>query len=314
MQKSLSILADNTGEVGKFVRNYQIPTSFEGLRYVPQKSKVTASCDDVVQLVNKVVRKPKEIIAVALGEGTKLCRDWQDLACGIPGLKALFAKRGTHYVYTKPIAGATKTFERGHISCYYDKNKNLSRFYVFDWNTKSVRMFNGQGKLTTQYTPEETMALFKYKSDSRGIHYILRNGGRASNETDLKNTIRMLSQVFESGKTQVTKDWVTGYRALDSISLKRILAMPNDGMMFVDPSFISVATKKSSVFPFLNFRNFNHILKVDIPPNTKYLNLDEIGHIINPQVPENELLLEAGTRLLIKKRDGMICAELVNNK
>ena len=314
MQKSISILADNTGEIGKFVQKYQMPTSFDGLRYVPQNSKVSVCCKDVVQLANKVIRKPKEIIIKALGDGTKICRDWQDLACGIPGLKALFAKRGTHYVYSKPLVEGSKTVERGHIACYYDKNNALSRFYVFDWNTKSVRLFNGHGKLITHYTPEETMAIFKYKSDSRGIHYILRNGGIPSSDTDLKGTINTLSRIFKEGKTNVTKDWTTGYRALDSISLKRILNMPEDGMIFIDPSFMSVATKKSSVFPFLNFRNFGHILKVEIPPNTKYLNMDELGHIINPQLPENELLLDAGSNLLIKKRNGMISAELIIDK
>jgi hypothetical protein len=314
VRKSLPTLADSTADVGKFVRNYQAPTSLEGLRYVPMTSNSADLSGEIVQFASKVIRKPKEIIKMALGEGTKVSRDWQDLACGISGLKALFGKRGTHYVYSKPLSGGAKAVERGHISCHYDANDILSRFYVFDWNTRSVRLFNGQGKLITHFTPEQTKAMLTYKSDSRGIHHILRNYGKASDCCDLDETIKHLSQVFKEGKTSVTNDWVTGYRALDSVSLKKILAMPEDGMIFVDPSFMSVATNKRSVLPFLNFRNFKHILKVEIPPNTKYLNLDEIGHIINPQKSENEMVLEAGTRLLIKKRDGMIFAELINNK
>ena len=48
-------------------------------------------------------------------------------------------------------------------------------------------------------------------------------------------------------------------------------------------------------------------MQIKIPKNSKYINLDEIGHIINPQLPENELLLKGD--FLIKNRKGMIVAE-----
>ena len=52
-------------------------------------------------------------------------------------------------------------------------------------------------------------------------------------------------------------------------------------------------------------------MQITIPKDTQYLQMDELGHIINPQKPENEWVLNACTNLRIKNRDGMIIAEIV---
>ena len=87
--------------------------------------------------------------------------------------------------------------------------------------------------------------------------------------------------------------------------------MPKDGMIFTDPSFMSITTRKGSLLPFLNFRNFNHIMQITIPEDTPYLKTDDLCHIIYPQKSENEWILEAGSKLLIKSRKGKIIAELI---
>ena len=76
----------------------------------------------------------------------------------------------------------------------------------------------------------------------------------------------------------------------------------SDGMVFEDPSFVSVATKKSSVFQFLNFKNCRHIMQIKIPKDSKYLNMDEFGNIIIRNSAENELLLDKGSKFVIKNK------------
>ena len=254
-------------------------------------------------------RSAKEIISQAIGENCKINKDWQDLGNGWEAIKTFFSRPAKHYIYSKPID--EKTYERGHISCHYDKNNNLEKFFVFDWNTKSLRKFGPDGNLLLKYTPEETHALFQYKSDSKNIHKMLREGKSVKNSVDIIESINALSQIFKKGKTNKAKEQTIGYRALDKVSLKKILSMPKDGMIFTDPSFMSITTKKGSLLPFLNFRNFNHIMQITIPEDTPYLKIDDLCHIIYPQKSENEWILEAGSKLLIKSRKGKIIAELI---
>ncbi len=93
------------------------------------------------------------------------------------------------------------------------------------------------------------------------------------------------------------------------------MSMGKNDTIFESPSFFSVATKKRKIFQFLNPRNFNHIMQIKIPKGTKYINLDEIGNAIVLQSAETELLLNKGSKFIIKNKKGykgMIEAELIN--
>lgn len=275
----------------------------KGLRFTQEKT------EDLSTNFFKI-KTPKEIISDALGENVKISKDWQDLGT-FWGAKTFFTKPNQHYIYSKQIS--PNIFERGHISCYYDQNKLLKKFLVFDWKTKSIKKFNSTGKLITSYTPEETLAIMRYKSDSSNIHKILRHGKTVKNEAQIRESIDALTGVFKSGKTSKTQETVIGYRALDDFSYKKIMSLPEDGMIYTDPSFMSIATDKKSAKKFLNFKSKNHLMQIKLPKNTQYLEMDELGHIVIPQKSENEWVLNAGTRLCIKKRDGNIFAEVVPN-
>ena len=66
-----------------------------------------------------------------------------------------------------------------------------------------------------------------------------------------------------------------------------------------------------SPLQFLKLRNFNYILELEIPAGTPILKMDELGHIIVPQLSENELLLNAGQRILIDKSSGKPKGKLI---
>ena len=268
---------------------------------------------DIFELSSNPIKQTskaiKEIIAKSIGGNIEITKDFQDLG-SFYSTKIFFKKPTQHYIYIdKNKSTKLKKHIGGHISCHYKKNNMLDKFFVFDWATKSVRQFDKNGVLTKHFTPEETYAMFKYKSSSTEIHKVLRGKKNVKNQSEIEKTIKNLSQIFENGKASTTTEDIIAYRALDKHSLKTILSMEKDGMIFKDPSFTSVATKKSSIYQFLNFKNYKHIMQIKIPKNSKYLNLDEIGHIINPQKAENELLLKGD--FLIKSRKGMIIAEYI---
>lgn len=266
---------------------------------------------DTVEFSSKKVKSPKDIILQAIGENHTLSVDITDFG-GIYSTKILFKNPKQHYIYIDPQKSKRgKPHISGHISCHYNKNKQLEKFYVFDWETKSIRVFDKDGKIVNQFTPEETVAMMKYKSNSKKIHRILRGGKSIKNENEVRQYIKDLSALFKNGKIWKTEQEMYTYRALDKRSLQKIMSMPQDGMIFEDPSFMSVATKKSSTYQFLNLKNFNHIMRIKIPKDTPYLKLDDIGHIVVPQAPENEMVLKNGSKLLIKSRNGMIEAEYI---
>ncbi len=158
----------------------------------------------------------------------------------------------------------------------------------------------------------------------------------------MAKNVKIISDLFkDNAKTSTMKEDSIVYRALDSKALKEILSMPQDGMIYPEPSFLSVATKKRSTYQFLNFKNFNHKLKLRVKEGTKYLDMDNIsaghfnhklklrvkegtkyldmdnisaGRIVQPQMLENELVLDKGSKILIRNRHGKggyIEAELI---
>ena len=94
------------------------------------------------------------------------------------------------------------------------------------------------------------------------------------------------------------------------------MSLSDDGMIYTEPSILSVATDKKSVLQFLNPKNCRHILRLKVHKNTPFINLDEAsaGRIIYPQFPENELIFKPGSKILITNRNaegGFIDAELI---
>lgn len=195
-----------------------------------------------------------------------------------------------------------------YVTCYFNNSKELDKIVMVNARDKAISVYDKLGKNLIKYTPEESIALFSYKSNSSNIHKVLRYNSVLKNNQTLaavKKHIEILSNLFKANKNfyEATEDMIT-YRALDHNSLKKIMSMSKDGMVFQDPSFVSVATKLRSVLQFLNFHNCNHIMRIKIPKGTKFINLDEICHSIVMQPAENERLLDKGSKFLIKAKKG----------
>ena len=167
------------------------------------------------------------------------------------------------------------------------------------------------------YSPEESMALQRYKHDSKNFHKLLRYNEPVKNEDELKNDIDIISNMFKFNyKTNKAENDFTAYRALDSKALKEIMSMSEDGMIYTEPSILSVATDKKSVLQFMNPKNCRHILRLKVKEGARFINLDEAsaGRIIYPQFSENELIFKPGSKILITNRNaegGFIDAELL---
>lgn len=270
-------------------------------------------CSDVFQCNRAANLKisPKELINKVLGANQRVMKDWQDLG-GFYSFKTFFSKPTTHYVVIdKQKSTLAKNHITGYVLCNFDKLKKLKNFLFFNANDKSINIYNQFGEKVRYYNPQETKALLTYKANSTSIHKVLRYKKDVKHQEEINEKINILQSIFKKHKTQVATEDMVVYRALDSNALQSIMNMPRDGMVFTEPSFMSVATKKSSTYQFLNLKNFKHIMEIKIPKGTEYINMDDIGHIVVKQMPENELLLGANSNLLIKSRKGMIKAELI---
>lgn len=258
--------------------------------------------------VEKIQHTTHEILQKTIGDEFELHRDWLDLG-SFYAMQKFFSKKHPHYIYQKkhssPILQNNLV---GHISCHYDGKNRLKNFYIYDKETKSVKMFDKEGVLIKQFTSRETESMLQYKSNSIYIHKALRGGNDFGNN-QIVRFIKNLSNLFENGKAWLTEKDIVAYRSLDKAALASILSMPKDGMIFTAPSFTSVSTQKLKAYMFVNLKNLTHLMEVKIPKGTPYLKLDDVCHIITPQRSENELLLQKGSKFLIKSRNGKIIAE-----
>ena len=255
--------------------------------------------------------KYPDFLQELLGENCKITRDFLDLG-GFYSARMLFKRKSPHLIAIDTAkSNWLQTVKSQDISCLYDKKGDLERVLIFNWPNRNVSVFDKQGDLLRAYSPEETHALFNYKRDSKLIHRVLRENRLKGVPKVILTDIEALKTVFSEGKTDILGEKMVVYRALDRKALKAIKEAKEKVCVYEEQSFLSVATKKSGVFQFLNLRNFNHILELEIPAGTPVLKMDEVGHIVVPQVSENELLLNAGQRILIDKSGGKLKGKLI---
>lgn len=260
------------------------------------------------------MRAPKDVILSVLGRNKSLEKN---IDFGrFEGIAAFFRKDVKHFQAVDLVRSRPPfhTYLSNYVSAYFDEAKRLKNFFVFDIKKKDVKMYNRTGKIIREYNPAETYALFYYKHDSSEIHKFLRENKDPNCASRIAKCIKSLNGIFENPKKLFTTESdIVCYRALDDVSLNEILKMKKDGMIFKDPSFVSVATKKRKTFQFLNLKNFNHIMEIKIPKGTKYISMDEFHDIVYPNIPETEMLLNKGSKFLIKSRDGVIKAEYLGS-
>ncbi len=253
--------------------------------------------------------KAKGVIKAAIAKDITIARPFEDVG-SFYSARQFFRMKPRHYsVFEgKNYSGIAFGENYSHYAAVnYDKSKNFATLRLYDCKTNEVSIYDKLGQLINKYSPDETAAIQYYKRDSKNIHKYLRYNEPVKNEAEVAKNVKIISDLFKgNAKTSTMKEDSIVYRALDSKALKEILSMPQDGMIYTEPSFLSVATKKRSTYQFLNFKNFNHKLKLRVKEGTKYLDMDNIsaGRIVQPQMLENELVLDKGSKILITNRHG----------
>lgn len=251
----------------------------------------------------------KGVIRAAIGKDFAIARPVEDVG-SFYSARQFFRIKPRHYSLFEGKNSTVVAFgeKYSHFAALnYDKSKNFAGFRLYDCKTNEVSICDKFGKVINKYTADETAAIQYYKRDSKNIHKYLRYNKPVKNDAEVSKNVKIISDLFkDSTKTSIMNEDSIVYRALDSKALKEILSMPEDGMIYTEPSFLSVATKKRSTYQFLNFKNFNHKLKLKIKKGTKYLDMDNIsaGRIVQPQMLENELVINKGAKILITNRHG----------
>lgn len=265
------------------------------------------------------IDKNKELIRSVIGKEYAIAKEIEDIS-GFASIKEVFKQFPSHYgAYigdSDSSIAVCKNYTH-HIGLSYDESKNIEQIRVYDTKYKDVSIYDKDGNMLRHYSPEESMALQRYKHDSKNFHKLLRYNEPVKNEDELKNDIDIISNMFKFNyKTNKAENDFTAYRALDSKALKEIMSMSEDGMIYTEPSILSVATDKKSVLQFMNPKNCRHILRLKVKEGARFINLDEAsaGRIIYPQFSENELIFKPGSKILITNRNaegGFIDAELL---
>lgn len=251
----------------------------------------------------------KRFLKDIISPTSKIQSIWAACDWGRAGDFSLFFKKVKLYNAIDKKTGKNTDY----ITCYKDKLKRIQKIIVYNCKNKDMKIFDAQGKIRSYYSPEETFSLMSYKHDSSNIHKLLRYGTQIKDKEKFEKCINSISQIFQSGKAMKTTEDLFVYRVLDRHSLNALKSMKKDGLILEDPSFTSVTTKKSQIYKFINFKNFNKILKIKIPKGTDYIDMDEI-HSIVMQASEHEWLLNKKCKLLIKNtkgKNGIIDAELI---
>ena len=256
-----------------------------------------------IQLIRNIVqqrRNTKALIGSMFGKGSVVRRQ-VDLG-SFEGISEVFNKKLKLYKTVNPQTGKTLN----NIGCHYNDARELESMFVLNRAEGNVDVFTKTGDIVRSYTGDEAKALFTYKHNSKEIHGVLRGTTKVKDETEIRKHIACLENLFKEGKNvSIAQEEMVAYRALDKASLKQILSM-QEGEIFTDPSFVSVATQKSKIYQFFNFRNFRHPLKVIIPKGEKYISLDELHNIVYAQNPETELLLKGSFEIIKKPKSGPI--------
>ena len=268
---------------------------------------------NIVKNIYQQRKTSKTVIRRILGENTIVKRNF-DFG-RFEGIAEIFGKKKKLFITGQKQNNVIDKNSINYVGCFYNNSRELENVYVFNRNNKNIDIFTKTGELIQQYSPEEAYALFCYKHDSKNIHKFLRRikGIKQKNIENTKNIVKIISDLFKNERkhSKISEEIIT-YRALDRTSLRKIQTM-KEGEIFTDESFTSVATKKSKIFQFLNFRNFLHPAKIKLPKDSKYISLDELHNIVLPNGRETELLLQEGNNYLITKKPkfGFIEMELL---
>ena len=205
-----------------------------------------------------------------------------------------------------PIAGFKDLYDTNkHILVCFDKNNEISNAFQYNQKTKEIDVYSSDGKLTHHYTKEDYDALHYYKYHPDSIHSKLRYGKDMFGGSFLEETNQAISQLnklfADDSKVFRTTENQTLYRALQSnLSEEEITALTTIGGTYTDKSFCSTTEKLETA---QRFSSGNPILKINVPEDTKYIDVEKLFNIDREHWSEQELLLDKNSQFVVKSFD-----------
>ena len=196
-------------------------------------------------------------------------------------------------------------YDNIRVACYFDNEKEINKIFKWNQNTGEVFVYDKDGNQTHYYSKEDIDALHFYKYHPDSIHTKLREGkddwndswNRASDKSanSIANMFNDESKVFRTTETK------TLYRALQSrLTNEQMEALSTIGGIYTDPSFAST-TENLDVAK--RFSHGNPILKINVPKDTKYMDVERLFNIDDRNWREKELLLNRNSSFLVTGYD-----------
>lgn len=191
------------------------------------------------------------------------------------------------------------------LSVYFDKNKELDKVFKYDAKTNEIDVYSKDGELVHHYTKQDREALHYYKYHPDAIHQKLRedrniySGSFFDEMTEMIDRLECLfkneSKIFRTNEDKVL------YRALqNNLSEEEINTLNTIGGVYTDKSFCST-TEDLDVAK--RFCCGNPILKINVPKNTKFIDVERLFNIDYQHWKEKELLLDKNSQFLVTNFD-----------
>ena len=196
-------------------------------------------------------------------------------------------------------------YDNIRIACYFDNEKEINKIFKWNQNTGEVFVYDKDGNQTHHYSKEDIDALHFYKYHPDSIHTKFREGkddwNDSWNRTSDKSANSIANMFNDESKVFRTTETKTLYRALqDKLTNEQMEALSTIGGIYTDKSFAST-TEDLDVAK--RFSCKNPILKINVPKNTKYIDVERLFNIDYRHWAEKELLLDKNSSFLVTGYD-----------
>ena len=205
-----------------------------------------------------------------------------------------------------PVEGWKDLYDyKTSIACYFDKDGNVNKAFKYNEITKEIDVYDANGEQTHHFTKEERDALYYYKYHPDSIHSELRKGKNHWQGKFLEETLSSISQLeklfSDDSKIFRTTEGKVVYRGLQSnLSEEQKNTLSRIGGIYTDTSFCST-TEDLEVAK--RFAHGNPILKISLPKNTKYMDVDRLFNVDRLHWSEQELLLDKNSSFVVTGYD-----------
>lgn len=205
----------------------------------------------------------------------------------------------------RPLEGFKGLFRDDmNAKCIRDAKGYLSEIFVKDNNNKQIFIYDANGILKKHFNADDMKALFEYKYHPESIHDLLRRGKKIGidSEESLRGWIDNIDKLFlDENKVWKTKEPKIVYRALQiNLTEKQKSSLSQIGGVFEDLSFVSTTEELATA---KRFSSGNPILEIELPKDSKYLDLDALFNVDRTHWREQEFLLPRASRFVVTGYD-----------